>query len=348
MKASRLLWAVILISTLAAGAAAYDWYLQNRESPGLVGRPLIGEVDLRHAGIVLIETAGGQVTLRRSPWGWTVDEQHGFAADTGKLRALLLRMAGTQLAQRVNVRPGRLGDLGLLQKVENEWRFEEGRTASVFTVTHGMDNRHRLMVQVLVGNRRPGLGTYVRFPEDNTPYLVAGALALDGDATHWIQRNVFAPDAAAAMAEIRVQAPGRRPLVFSRADAQAAWRLAGAKAAPQAAQVEALARTLGGLRVAAVGPQADEGAAPPLPAGAATVAVRFFDGRVVTAQLHPDATAQGRPAVLQARLDAAAATREVQRKVTKFNATFARRPVELDAAQAARLLQARAAYLAGE
>lgn len=343
MRFRMLLWGTVVLASLAAGAVVLDWFDRVREGPDLIGRTLIGRANLAAAGIVLIETPAGQVTMRRTPLGWSVDEQDGFAADTDKIRALLLRMARTPIAQRVPVRPDRLGELGLLQKVENQWRFEAGRTASVLSVIHGLEYRHRLIYQVLIGNpRRDGVGTYVRFPVSNSAYLVDEKLELDGRADSWIERRVFAPDAAAGMQQIRIRRLDAPPLTFVRAAAGQPWRLAGQAPAPDAARVQELAEALAALRI--VGVSARRSQAVAMPRDSPRVEVHFFDRHVVTLLLRSDALETGRPAVLSARLSGDPADDAVRWEVEAFNWRFGSRVVGLDAAQSSRLLERRERY----
>lgn len=346
MRMRHLVWAALLLAALASLQWTLDWARRHRQSPGLVERYLIGSVRVDEARIILVETPIGQVTLRHTAWGWVVDEQDGFAADVAKMRALLLRMAQTPIGQRVPIAPEQLGDMGLLQKVENQWRFEAGRTASVLTLVHGEKLSHRLIYQVLIGNpRSDGNGTYVRFPESHAVYLVPDRLELDGRAEAWIEHRVFEPDAAAAVREIRVRT-GTAPLVtLMRAAAGHPWQMAGAAAPPAPERLQELATALVELRIAAVSARGQAGRGAP---AAASVEVRFFDGRSITLGFLPAGAGStaGRQAVLAARLPAEQGDRALRRQVEAFNRHFATRTVTLSAAQAATLLRGREAYRA--
>jgi Domain of unknown function (DUF4340) len=347
MRFGTLLWVALLLVSLAATALTLDWFQRNREGPGLLGHTLIGASRLGQAGVVVIETFAGQVTLRRMPWGWGVDEQDGFSADIGLLRALLLRLATTPTTQRLRVGAKRLGELGLLEKIENDWRFEAGKTASVVSVIHDLEHQHRLIYQVLIGNLRvDGGGTYVRFPESSTAYLVGPDLVLDGRPEHWIDRRVFEPDDADDMRRIRIVPAQGPPLTLLRRAANRPWRLEGAGHAPEAARLRELAGTLADLRIVGISKRGQAEGPPP---GAARVQVRFRDGREVTLHLAaaPEPEGAGRPAVLSVRPAPDSAGDAAVWRGDAFRWRFAGRVVTLDAAQVRRLLAGRRAYLAG-
>ena len=347
MKLQRLVWGAAILACAAAFLAVQDWVRLHRGGAGLVGRTLIGPVDLAVAGIVLIETPAGQVTLERTPWGWVVHEQDRFAADLEQMRALLQRLSRATIATRVPVRPERLGELGLLQKVENGWRFERGRTASVLSVIHSLERQHRTIYQVLIGNpHSAGRGTYVRFPSTNTAYLVAEPLALDGRAERWIDRRVFPAGAVESLRQVHVRTPGRPPVRLSRAGPGSPWRLAGLEAPAPAAPVDELLTALTGLRIEAV---STRGAARQAADNATAVEAGFFDGRVVTLMLHPPDGGADRPprGQLAARLGPEPGARDdraLRSAVARFNHRFATRVVTLERGQVAPLLRGRAAY----
>jgi Domain of unknown function (DUF4340) len=345
MRLGRLAWTALLLASLAAGTLVLDWYGRNEEGPDLIGHTLIGTSRLAAAGIVLIETPAGQVTLRRTPWGWSVDEAHGFSADTAAIRALLLRYAGITIAQKMRVRPERLADLGLLQKIENDWRFAPGRTASVLSVIHDLAHRHRLIYQVLIGNPRAGGGTYVRYPDSRTVYVVDADLVLDGRAQDWIDRRVFAPEDGGALRRIRVQPEGAPALTFTRSAGGRPWHLLGARTAPDAARLRTLTETLEDLRIVDVSARGGGMRPPP---GAPWVELRFADGRAVRLTFGPPPLAEGdgRRATLAARLVRRNATDDAAFRAGAFNWRFEERVVALDAAQSRRLLAGRQTYLA--
>jgi Domain of unknown function (DUF4340) len=372
MSLTNLIRVAVVLVCLAAGALVLDWYDRHRDSNEMLGHSLIGSENLAPAGIVLIETPHGQVTMRRTDWGWELDELDGYAVDMAKLRGLLLRFAHTSVAQRVPVRPGQLGELGLLQKVENQWHFEAGRTASVFSVIHGLEFKHRMIYQVLVGNRRGEGGTYVRFPASNTAYLVAEDLMLDGRPEQWMEHRVFDPDDGAELSEVDIRRAGAAPLAFRRAARDGPWRLAGSRREPRPERVRGLLEALLELRIEQVSPREEDGSeavgaapvstAPARPGadGAPAVEARFSDGRVVTlsfrAPAAPDAPGPDAPgpdgdappvaARATARQSDTRQDTPAHWIVVAFNHRFEGRTVGLNAAQSRRLLAGRESYFA--
>jgi Domain of unknown function (DUF4340) len=375
MRMGTLVRAALLLAVAAAVALAVQWAGRYGEGRGLVGRSLLGPANVGAARIVLIETPVGQVTIRSRPWGWGVDELDGFPADVGKVRELLLAFANAHISQHVTLSADHMGQLGLLQKVENNWRFDAGKTASVLTLVRGEEHRHRAIFQVLVGNVRPGGGgTYVRFPDLGGAYLVPERLVLEGRAERWMEHAIFEPGAAGRLREVRVQAAGAAPLTLARAAPERPWRLTmpgSAAGAPAAAPVAELVQALANLRLVAISRRNAAPAADPGPASeaGARLDVSFFDGSAVTLSFLPpvadtpaatsaQGTEPGRRALLAARLEPDDAGKtggassasgsgpsdRARWEVPGLNRAFAGRVATLDGAQVRTLLRGAEAY----
>ncbi len=330
--------AVTLVLVIAVAALmGYDWFLAHRESPELSGRAVLGERDLSGARLVLIETAAGQVTLRRSDGRWVVSEQADFPADTARLRSLLLTLRTATLMHRSRPTAEGLADLGLLQKIENDWRFEPGRTAGVLSLIHGEEQRHRLIVQVLLGNTRPSGGTYVRYPGSNTAYLIAPTVRLEGRPQRWIDARLFPMSLTETASTLRVMSAGTAALALRRTARDAPWRAEATQAAGR--QAPHLLRALEALRIHRIAAAASDAVSS---APVATITVRTFTDVRYDLRLHaahPDA-AEARvelQAVVPARASAAAARQAQQ--VAQFQRRFSARRVYVARAQAAPLLQ---------
>lgn len=202
MRFRSLLLSTVCLCLLAAGSYYLDLYRHEPEGSGMVGRPLLPDRHLGKVAIVVLEGPEGQVTLRRTLEGWTVDEHQGRPADEAKLTALLHLLKSTTVDQRVPSSKENLATFGLLRKVENGWLFERGRTAKVISLYYGAESRNMLLYRLLVGKSRtvnppeakPGSmappsreGTYVRFPSTNQVYMVGVTLPLETDARAWVR-----------------------------------------------------------------------------------------------------------------------------------------------------------------
>lgn len=191
IKFKTLLGMVMVLTFFAAGTVMWERFIHAPTPRGLVGRPLLPTRHLSKVGIVVMQSASGQVTLRRGPDGWTVDETDGKPADENKLLRFLRHLTTLRIAERIPVRSERLSDFGLLRKVENEWRFEHPKTAKVLSLSYGLESSHKLLFRVLIGKQHAlpgaggGVGTYVRFPSTHNVYLVGAPLSLDTDPEVW-------------------------------------------------------------------------------------------------------------------------------------------------------------------
>lgn len=353
MRFGPLLTVVLLLSALAAGAAILHLHFNYPESQGVVGRPLIAPDHLDKVGLVHIEGPTQSVTLRLRREVWSIDEQDGFPANTDKLGKLLILLTGVRISQKIKVRPERLGDFGLLRKVENNWKHEKGRTARVLTLTYGMESRDRLMDRLLIGKHRPGGragvagsglrnpghgGTYIRYPSTNSVYLVTDPLRIDTAPEAWIDPSVFHPDSVRAIRSVRWRQAGSpasmRPsgpsVRLYRPGPEDDWQVQGAgDRTASAFDPDALAEGLAALRVISVLP-------PDRPDAAARkqplrVFVSFFDGRIHQLTLWPSPPPGSRArAELSATLPIHGAPEESHERVRRFNARFSGRQVLLE------------------
>lgn len=238
MRLKWLLWGAALL-TLGAGVAVFAPFYRETNwfySQGRVGRMVLEprHYNMALAGVMLIESTEGQITLMRGPHGWTIAEQHDYPADEHKLADLLVRYMNTRLAHRVPVRFENLDQLSLLQKVENDWDFEKGRTAIVFTIAHGLNNAHKMMYQVLIGKHRPPqgpgpgpasqVGTYVRYPGSNKVYLVAGDLWPALQARAWLEPTLLPERLGETLTRVMLVHPERPARMWSRGLPPTGWQ----------------------------------------------------------------------------------------------------------------------------
>lgn len=236
MRMKWLLWAAVLLM-LAAGVAVFapfyremNWFYSQGKVGSMVLEPR--HYNMALAGLMLIESPQGQITLERGLHGWTIAELHGYPADEGRLAELLVRYMNTRLAHRVPVRFENLDRMSLLQKVENDWEFEPGRTAIVFTVAHGLNNSHKMMYQVLIGKhrppRRPGpqaeQGTYVRYPGSNKVYLVAGDMWPELQAHRWLEPDLLPARLGETLSRVMLVHPEAPARVWARSRGQGGWQ----------------------------------------------------------------------------------------------------------------------------
>lgn len=362
MKLRTLFKVTLVLCALAAGAVVLNWRWLYKHRPHDTGRPLLGNDAVRAADLVLIETPGGQVTLRLDRGEWVVAEQQALPADVGRLRTLLRTLELTHMGPGMRVAQDELGRLALLEKHENEDRAEEGVTASMLSLVETRSGRDKSLYQLLIGKRHtPGGGTYVRFPGDRAVHLINADLSLDGNPAHWVRHRILPPSIQERLREIRVQLPHKPAFRLWRGSLSSPWRLDEAPKAPRKERVQALARAVSGLRFERAGAA---GAGSP-PAGRyPTVEAQVDDGWTVSVVVLPadgkaadGKAADGRPVRVSARLaegrqaptgaePAEDLNASVERRVRRFNHHYGRRRLVIDASAAETLLRGRSAYAA--
>jgi hypothetical protein len=236
-------------------------------APGLAAR--VNDVDK-----VVVTGAGNMAlaTLVRGADGWELQEKGGYAVDTGKLRAFLLRLADSKLLEPKTANAERYAALGVDDV--------GGADAKGLQVELGGLPQP---LKLVIGNANTrGGSTFVRRAGEKQSWLASGALAPEKTAVDWLVRDLLDVDAA-RIAEVTLTGPdGKVVRTAKAAEGEANFKLAevpkGREPASEYA-VNSLASGLDGLRFDDVVPAAV--AAPP--EGARKARFDTFDGLVVEA-----------------------------------------------------------------
>lgn len=223
---------------------------------------------------VVVTGAGNVVlaTLVRGTDGWVLQEKDGYAVDTGKLRAFLLKLADARLLEPKTANAERYAALG----VEDV----SGADAKGLQVEIGGLAQP---LKLVIGNANTrGGGTFVRRDGETQSWLASGALAPEKTAADWLGRDLVDVDAA-RIAEVALTDPdGKVVRVAKDAEGDANFTLADVpkgRAPASEYAVNSLASGLDGLRFDDVVPAAE--ATPP--EGARKARFVAFDGLVVDA-----------------------------------------------------------------
>ncbi|HEV7489322.1 MAG TPA: DUF4340 domain-containing protein [Rhodanobacteraceae bacterium] len=210
-------------------------------------------------------------TLTRKADGWSIAEKGGYAADTGKLREFLLKLADTKLIEQKTANKDKYATLG----VEDV----DGKDAKSMQIDLGGLGAP---VKLIVGNSNAHGGTFVRRAGEAQSWLASGSITVDKKAENWLRKDlVDIPVARIAAVEI-THADGKAIRVSKQVEGDQNFKVADVPKGREAGSeftVNGLASTLGGLRFDDVIPSKD---APPsdkpLKAHFAT-----FDGLIVDA-----------------------------------------------------------------
>lgn len=274
--------------------------------PGL--RDHVNEVTkLRFTG------AGNQavVTLERGDKGWTVAERGGYAADVGKLREFLLRVADATLLEQKTANRDRYAALGV----------EDITAADAQGVLVDLEGLAR-PVRVVIGNYngQGGDGTFVRRADETQSWLAKGTLTPEKDPAAWLVKDLESIAADRIAAVTLTHADGKSVRVAKPSAEESQFAIANIPKGRQPSSeyvANGLGSVLAELRLDDVAPVAE--LAPPESAVKARYAT--FDGVVVDAVAWK--VGDKAWATFAASLDAEAAGRHIDEAQAKAAAEHA-------------------------
>lgn len=261
---------------------------------------------------IVVTGADGKTlaTLERGAKGWSLAQKGGYAADTGKLRDFLLKLADARLVEQKTSNKEKYATLG----VEDVSAKDAG---GVQVELDGLPQPFKLIVGKPDAR---GRGTFVRRAGEAQSWLASGSLAVEKNAADWLGKDLADIAATRVQAVTIEHADGSRVHVAKDAEGDANFKLADVPKGREAGaeySINGPASLLAGLRFDDVMPAKE--AAPgdkPIKAHYA-----LFDGLVV------DATAWQKDgkdyAQFSAALDAARAEQGIAAAQAKAKAEFA-------------------------
>lgn len=273
---------------------------------------------------VVITAAGSKpvATLTRGANGWSIAEKNGFAADTGKLREFLLKLADAKALEQKTSNKDKYAALGVEDVADKDAK-------SVEVELGGLPKP----VKIIIGNGNQHGGTFVRRADAPESWLASGTLTVDKKTENWMRKDL-ADVAATRVASVDITRPdGKSVRIAKAAEGDANFKLADIPKGREAGSDFAIngpAGTLGGLKFDDAIPAKD---APP---GEKPLKARFamFDGLVV------DVTAWEKDgkdyAQLSASEDEKAASAHADAEAAKAKAADAAKPAETPAADGAK------------
>jgi len=155
------------------------------ESGGLAIPGLAGKVN----DVAVIEVQAGETSLsiRRQGDGWVVDEKHGYPADLGKVRKVVVELANLELLERKTRREERYARL----EVEDPSAKDTKSAALALKSVSG-----ETIADLVVGKRRFGLfrssgrGIYLRKLDNPQVWLARGDVEVGRTALEWLDRKL--------------------------------------------------------------------------------------------------------------------------------------------------------------
>lgn len=319
----------VLVALAVAGGLLKNRSQGPAPADERVGGPLMQAADTEGARQIRLASAEATTTLQRGDNGWTVKEQQGFAANEGKLRHFLLKLAQGRVERRVTDEPGRFAALGLLTPSEAEEREDAtAESAGTLLSIAGADGEPAYRVVLAPPRQQDARGRgsgarYVRFLGSDTAYLASTEAAVSARSTEWVRSMVTDFDADKLLQRFTIRRPGREPVRFSRPDEESGWTLEGVAADRlDTKEVEDTAKGLADLFLVEI---ADPSAsAADLGRGrVATVEMALFDGRRYTLEVGEETGAEGyRYMTVSASLSPDVDDSGLQEEVDAFNRRF--------------------------
>ncbi|HKE47915.1 MAG TPA: DUF4340 domain-containing protein [Rhodanobacteraceae bacterium] len=266
-------------------------------------------------------------TLTRGADGWSLAEKGGYAADTGKLKEFLLKLADAKLLEQKTANKDKYATLGVEDVAAKDAK-------SVEVDLGGLAQP----VKVIVGTANARSGTFVRRAGEAESWLASGNITVDRKAENWLRKDLVDVPAA-RIAAVEVTRPdGKVVRIAKEAEGDPNFKLADVPKGREAGSdytVNGLASSLGALRLDDVVPAKDA-----MP-GDKLLKARFaaFDGLVV------DAVAWEKDGKDYAQFTA---TADQDRAGKHIDATQAKEKADYDAAVAAHAKNADASKSADE
>jgi hypothetical protein len=248
-------------------------------------------------------------TLARADSGWTLAEKDGYAVDTGKLRAFLLKLADAKLVEQKTANKDKYAMLGVEDVAAKDAKGLQIELGGLATP-----------VKLIIGNSNPrGGGSYVRRADEAQSWLASGNPTVEKNVVDWLNRELT-DIAPTRLKSVDITRPdGGSVHVAKDAEGDENFKLADVpkgREAGSAFSINGLASVLDDLRFDDVLPAAEA-----TPADDALKAhYAAFDGLVITATAWQKD--DNRYAQFSASLDATQADAGIEAAQAKAKAEF--------------------------
>jgi len=179
-------------------------------------------------------------TLTRGGDGWSIAEKGGYAADTGKLREFLLKLADAKLIEQKTANKEKYATLGV-----DDVSAKDAKGCEIELDGLGQP------LKLIIGTTSPRGGTFVRRGGDAQSWLASGTLSVDKKSEDWLRKDLT-DIAPARIASVSItHADGKVLRVAKDSEGDANFKLADVPKGREAGSeftANGLASTLGGLR----------------------------------------------------------------------------------------------------
>lgn len=176
---------VLALAGVAVLAIVLAFALGGNRQSGPGGDRLLPALEgaVNDVDALVIQPAGGPaIRIERGEAAWTVPAHHGYPADAGKVRRLVLALADALVVETKTSNPDYYDRLGVGDA-------SESGTGGTAVSLEGVDGARA----VIVGNRESqgGRGTYVRVAGEPAARLVDQAIVVETGSLDWLDREVM-------------------------------------------------------------------------------------------------------------------------------------------------------------
>jgi hypothetical protein len=260
--------ALAVLAVLAAAGAAVIVSERSAwtSADSRVGEKAIPGLRLSEVAEIAIRDSSGELHLVRGETGWSVRERAGFAADTDRVAALLVKLAELKVVQSQSLPES--------QRVRMELLEPEDKAAGAGTAIELKDAKGGPLGRLLLGKKivkTPPAAPPSRGESEATGrYLIAGGesatmLAVGEPLTEvgskpdqWLVKDLLRVDGAKSISSSKDGKPRWR---VARETESADWKFAGSNEKPDLQKATDLASSLGWVNLVDVvaDPKADTG-----------------------------------------------------------------------------------------
>ncbi len=252
MNRRQFLIALAVLAVLAAAGAAV--ILSDRSAwtaaDSRAGQKAIPGLRLIEVAEIAIRDSSGELHLVRGETGWSVRERAGFAADTDRVAALLVKLAELKVVQSEPLPESRRARLELLEPKDKAAgagtliELKDAKGGSLGRLLLGKKIVKNPPVAALSRGDTEATGRYLAESGDAGTLLAVGEplTEVESKPEQWLVKDLFRADGVKSISSSK---DGRPRWSVTRGTESADWKFAGSKEKPDLQKATDLASSLG-------------------------------------------------------------------------------------------------------
>jgi uncharacterized protein DUF4340 len=252
MNRKQFLMALVVLLVLAAAGAAVVFSDRSAwtSADSRAGQKAIAGLRLSEVAEIAIRDSAGELHLARDESGWSVRERAGFAADTDRIAALLVKLAELKIVQSEPLPEGQRARLELLepkdgaQGVGTAIELKDAKGGSLGRLLLGKKIVKSSPVASLSRGETEATGRYLTAGGEVGTMLAVGEplTEVESKPDQWLVKDLIRTDGAKSISSSK---DGKRRWSVTRETESADWKLAGSKERPDLQKATDLASSLG-------------------------------------------------------------------------------------------------------